>query len=299
MDDIVNKIINLNKSLFGDNPSYEKINVGFTNTIYNVNNKYIIKICTDINNEDSFKNEINFYEKNINNMFIPKLYVFSIDKKDINYYYEIIEKVEGTNLYNLWHTFNNEQREGIIKQLCDALKIIHSNICEKYNWIEKNKKDFWDAYNKILKLNIFDSNDQIIINNAFNNFDKYLDTDEFVLVHNDIHFDNIIYNNGIIKLIDFERSMYAPRDFELDIIYRMIRKPWKFASEEAEPYTKLEDYSNIINYIEKYYKELFDTPNLYERLAIYDMVYFMNQLIEYPHLNELKQDVLDAAKKLQ
>ena len=35
-------------------------------------------------------------------------------------------------------------------------------------------------------------------------------------------------NDGIIKIIDFERLMYALRDFELDILYRMIRKPWKF-----------------------------------------------------------------------
>ena len=44
-------------------------------------------------------------------------------------------------------------------------------------------------------------------------------------------------NDGIIKIIDFERLMYALRDFELDILYRMIRKPWKFASEETEQFT--------------------------------------------------------------
>lgn len=44
-------------------------------------------------------------------------------------------------------------------------------------------------------------------------------------------------NDGIIKIIDFERLMYALRDFELDILYRMIRKLWKFASEETEQFT--------------------------------------------------------------
>ena len=57
------------------------------------------------------------------------------------------------------------------------------------------------------------------------------------IIHNDLHFDNIFYKDGKIKIIDFERSMYAPKDFELDILYRMIRKPWKFASEETEQYT--------------------------------------------------------------
>ena len=57
------------------------------------------------------------------------------------------------------------------------------------------------------------------------------------------------------KVIDFERSMYAPKDFELHILYYMIRQPWKHANEECEKYTKVEDYKNIMGYIEKYYPE--------------------------------------------
>ena len=47
----INKILKENILLFGSNPKVEKINVGFTNTIYIVNNKYIIKICTKQENE--------------------------------------------------------------------------------------------------------------------------------------------------------------------------------------------------------------------------------------------------------
>ena len=117
-------------------------------------------------------------------------------------------------------------------------------------------------------------------------------------MHNDLHFDNIIVNNGKIKIIDFERSMYAPKDFELDIIYRMIRKPWKFASKETEKYTNKSDYSNIMTYISMYYPELFTVPSLSKRLAIYDIVYFLNQLLLYPSLYELKNDVLLAASNV-
>ena len=138
----------------------------------------------------------------------------------------------------------------------------------------------------------------ILLNRAYLLFDKYLKSDEFVLVHNDLHFDNIIVNNGKTKIIDFERSMYAPKDFELDIIYRMIRKPWKFASEETEKYTNKSDYSNIMTYISRYYPELFTVPSLAKRLAIYDIVYFLNQLLLYPSLYELKNDVLLAASNV-
>ena len=130
----------------------------------------------------------------------------------------------------------------IIRQICDAMKQIHSIKGDRYNWTEYMKKEFNPLYEKAKELDIFSDEEQKLLEQAYYDFDKYLESDEFVLVHNDLHFDNVFVDNGKIKIIDFERSMYAPRDFELDIFYRMIRKPWKFASEESEEYTgKLSD----------------------------------------------------------
>ena len=296
MDNLIRLIVENNESLFGNNPIVEKINIGFTNTLYKVNNSYIIKICTDINNEAEFKNEINFYNSNKDNNLIPKLYISSTDKKDVPYLYEILEKVNGVSLYNVWHTYSEEQREDIIRQLCDAMKKMHSIKGEKYNWCEYMKKEFDSIYLKIKELNIFNEEEQNLLEQAYSCFDKYLESDEFVLVHNDLHFDNIFVYDDKIKIIDFERSMYAPRDFELGIFCRMIRKPWKFASEETERFTAADQYSSIMAYVKKYYPEIVNTLYLNERLGIYDIVYFLEQLIEYPKLEELKNDVLSAAR---
>ncbi len=296
LDKIIDLIVRTNTSVFGTNPRCEKINVGFTNTLYKVNDSYIVKVCTDLDNEEEFKKEITFYNSNKGNTLIPKLYYSSTDKKDLPYFYEILEKVNGVSLFNVWHTYSEEQREDIIRQLCDAMKQMHSIKGEKYNWSEYMKKEFNPLYEEAKELNIFNDEEQKLLEQAYSDFDEYLDSDEFVLVHNDFHFDNIFVDNGKIKIIDFERSMYAPRDFELDILYRMIRKPWKFASEETEKYTDANDYSNIMSYVNKYYPELVNTPNLYERLGIYDIVYFLEQLVRYPELDELKNDVLIATK---
>ena len=131
---------------------------------------------------------------------------------------------------------------------------------------------------------------------SLDNYKEILSDNRFAFIHNDLHFDNIFYNDGKIKLIDFERSMYAPRDYELDILYRMIRKPWKYASESTEKYIDSSDYANIILYIEKYYKELVSIPYLSQRLAIYDMVYNLKHLIKHPDLNELKNDIVLDSK---
>ena len=296
MEKIIDLIVKINESLFGTNPIIEKINIGFTNTLYKINDSYIVKVCTDINNEEDFKKEIDFYNSNKENTLIPKLYYSDTMKEDVPYFYEILEKVNGVSLYNVWHTYSEEQREDIIRQLCDAMKQMHSIKGDRYNWPEYMKKEFKPLYEKAKELNIFSDEDQKLLEQTYYDFDKYLESDEFVLVHNDLHFDNVFVDNGKIKIIDFERSMYAPRDFELDIFYRMIRKPWKFASEESEEYTEAGQYSNVMSYVNKYYSEIVNTPNLYERLGIYDIVYFLAQLVKHPELDELKNDVLSAAK---
>ena len=299
MDKIINKIIEHNKELFGDDPNVEKINVGFTNAIYKVNNSFIVKICNDIDNEDRFKKEIDFYKVNATNNLIPKLFYSNTEKLDIPYFYEILEKVDGLTLYNVWHTFSEKQREDIIRQLCNAMKQMHSNIGESYDWIKYNKDKFNSLFEEAQNKSLLNEEEVEIIDSAYSLFDKYLESDEFVLIHNDLHFDNILVNDGKIKVIDFERSMYAPKDFELHILYYMIRQPWKHANEECEKYTKVEDYKNIMGYIEKYYSEIINIPNLYKRLAIYDLIYELSHFVKFLDCyDELKEAVMSATKRI-
>ena len=295
MENIINDIIFSNKELFGDNPEVERVNVGFTNTIFIVNDRYVVKICTNSSNEEKFAREIEFYQKNKDNDLIPRLYYASTDKRIVPYYYEVMEKIEGVSLYNVWHTLDEVQREDVIRQLCSAMKMFHSNTLDFYDWTLRTKNIFVPLYEKAKKLELFNDKEIELIDAAYQKFDQYLESSKFVLVHNDLHFDNIFYSKGKIKLIDFERAIYAPLDFELDILYRMVRMPWKFASEEIEKYVKLDDYENIMKYIEKYYPELVHIDNLDKRLAIYEMIYFLKQYIGYSHIGELKDNILKAA----
>ena len=294
MDEVINKIIICNESLLGNNPKFTRINIGFTNALYNVDDKYIIKVCTDYSNEGKFQKEINFYNSNKDNELISKLFISDTSKKNVPYMYEILEKIDGVTLYDVWHILSETQREDIIRQLCDAMKKFHSNKGESYDWVKRTSDLYISLYQKAKDNSLFSEEEFSKLDLAYSMFPDLLKSDDFVLIHNDLHFDNIFYKDGKIKLIDFERSIYAPKDFELDILYRMIRKPWKFASEENEKYTKLSDYENIMTYIEKYYPDLIHIDNLYKRLAIYDIVYFLKQYVKSPHILELKEDVLNA-----
>lgn len=115
MQDFIKKVLENIKPTLGSINEVKKINIGFTNTLYSLDNKYILKICSKKDNESNFKKEINFYLENKENNYIPKLIYYSIDKIDVPYFYEILEKVEGLSLYNVWHTFNEDQRINIFK----------------------------------------------------------------------------------------------------------------------------------------------------------------------------------------
>lgn len=296
MEQYIRQIIKKYNDLFDENTSIEKVNVGFTNLIYILDKKFILKICSNYENEKEFKNEINFYNKNEGNNLIPKLYYYDDSKKDIPYVYEIIEKVEGVSLYNVWHLLSEDERKNVIKQLCDAMKFFHLNIGKPFCWEDYITNKFLKLYKKAKESNIFSVEEQQLIEEAIPLFSKFLLSNKFVLVHNDLHFDNIIYKDGNIKLIDFERAIIAPKDSELDILYRMVRMPWKFASEETEKFVKKEDYSNIMGYIKEFYPELINIPNLYERLGIYDMLYFIDQYLEHPEYDDLKEPIIEGAK---
>ena len=62
MEKIITTILNQNETLFGSNPKVEKVNVGFTNIIYSIDDSFIVKICTNSDNENAFQKEIEFYK---------------------------------------------------------------------------------------------------------------------------------------------------------------------------------------------------------------------------------------------
>ena len=230
--------------------------------------------------------------------------LLNISEEEYMVYYNIAKHLISvlnykTNYERLYKSndITKYEREEIIKQLCEAMKKMHSNVGEYYDWSDYNKERFNKLFDEAKNQELFNEDEIEILNKVYSLFDKYLVSNEVVLVHNDIHFDNIFINNDKIKIIDFERSMYAPKDFDLHILYYMIRQPWKHASEDCEKHTKVEDYANIMIYIEKYYPEIIHTPNLYKRLAIYDVIYELSHFIQFPkYRDELREAIFNAAK---
>lgn len=255
----------------------EKATSGFTNLVYFVDNLYVIKISNNEENTEKLIKEINIY-KNLKINKIPKL-ICSGTYNDFTYL--IISKIDGKSLFDTWHTFDEPERKNIIKQIADILKSFHN---ESYAFLNDNYKFLsWNKYisneikTRIEELKNLNQENERLKTLYENNFYGIFENNDFGLVYNDAHFDNFIYNNGTIYLIDFDRVIACPKDYEMMIFKLMYDLPLKFASEENEIFVKEEDYVNIYPDFQKYYPELFKNENTSKRIAIYQLNYMLKQ----------------------
>jgi aminoglycoside phosphotransferase (APT) family kinase protein len=261
-DQIIERIIDRTPILKGLN--YELINSGFTNTIYRVGD-YIVRICTSNSNEKRFKKEIAFYQTNNNNTNIPTLYVGDTTKSVVPYYYEVINRINGNTLYEVWYKISDDERKQIVLNIISILKSIHKRKEE-----ETNFKDFIkEKLTSLLRdCNINDD----IYNSLLILCDKYFADNNMYQIHGDLHFDNFIYDKNKLTLLDFERTMTAPLDYEFRILNRYNSMPWLWASGETDMLTVESDYQDLMSMIIDNYSELKSIPYLIERLTIYEII---------------------------
>ena len=261
-DSVVQKIIDNNVIL--KDKQFELITAGFTNTIYSVDN-YIVRICTDSKNEERFENEVNFYKENKNNNGIPKLYVSDTKKSVVPYYYEIIEKVSGKTLYELWYRLSDSERIKIVIQIIDILKPFHSKEVKGYDFLEMLKT-------KILYLKDKCNLDNELFNDLINMCYKYFKKNTFGLIHGDLHFDNFMYDGTNLHLLDFERCMVAPIDYDFRIFSKYNSQPYLWASAKTDMLTVESDYQDLMSMFLENYKELNEIPYINERLDFYSII---------------------------
>ena len=261
-DSVVQKIIDNNVIL--KDKQFELITAGFTNTIYSVGN-YIVRICTDSKNEERFENEVNFYKENKNNNGIPKLYVSDTKKSVVPYYYEILEKVSGKTLYELWYRLSDSERIKIVIQIIDILKPFHSKEVKGYDFLEMLKT-------KILYLKDKCNLDNELFNDLINMCYKYFKKNTFGLIHGDLHFDNFMFDGTNLHLLDFERCMVAPIDYDFRIFSKYNSQPYLWASAKTDMLTVESDYQDLMSMFLENYKELNEIPYINERLDFYSII---------------------------
>lgn len=280
--------------------SIEKINIGFTNEIYSINNKYILRVCKKKSNEKNFIKEVFLLTLFKDKIPVPKIIYYDTSKKVINKYFMICDKIEGDNLYSKWHLLNDLKRRNVIKEICNILRIINNTDYNKFakEFRIKIPIDLQILIGSSIKKNLKKVQNKKILNKDFINKIKgfveinlgLLKEQKLSLVYEDIHFDNILVkNNHITGILDLEGIELMSIDYTLSCIRRMVNYPKIYASESSEKFIKKQDYSNLLKWYKEFYPELFNFHRLDKRLNIYDIDYDLHMLLQYPKSEGLKK----------
>ena len=90
----------------------------------------------------------------------------------------------------------------------------------------------------------------------------------------------MIWDGDQAALVDFESAGAAPLDRELDVLLRFLAAPEAFSPDSAAGPAAL--YRPVVGWLRDAYPELFAHPDLSERLEVYDALWELVQLMNYP-----------------
>lgn len=275
-----------------------KLNTGFNRAVFDIYDKFVLKICINQEKEQSFRNEMLFFKNNSNSHF-PKLLIADNSKKLIPYSYTIEEKIKGQCLFNVWSKLNYQKQRTIVLNLVEILKKIHSVKGEaKYSPLELI--ELFDNYlKKCIEKNIFSREEIAYFDELKKQMKCYLEDVRYGFIHGDIHFNNIILSQDGLKLIDFECYTIAPIDKEFDTVNRMIRNPGSFImnGESGTRYNP-DDYAMIMDCLKEFYPEVCCEKEFENRLIIYDCLNSMKWISKFPDYQLYNDILLEKSKKL-
>lgn len=106
--------------------AFERIPIWFTNQVYTINDRYILKAAKSDTHSLALEKEVYCYELFKGILPVPQILVFDKSNTYFSQPFMIYRKIPGQNLYSVWHLLKNEQRKLIIQQLCKLLKTINS-----------------------------------------------------------------------------------------------------------------------------------------------------------------------------
>lgn len=284
---------------------FEEISYGYTNQIYSINGKYILKICINENNYKNFQRASEFCQKYYGIINCPRIIYSCLDCENKNMW-QIEEKAKGINLSFKWGKLSDEEKEKIISKICLSLKSIHSipvedvfgNAMQPNDWKEKFKKDIEKKIDSLTKkgMNYSELYDAIK-SYVDENIDVLNDTD-FKICHTDMHFDNILIDDkNNITILDYDRLRIASLDYELNIFNVMQRTPALIVNNEIKKKIKSDEYAEILGLLIEKYREMFEFKDLDKRLNIYALKHYLGLLNVVKEKNIVLKELSDLVNE--
>lgn len=246
-----------------------------------LSNNYVIKLF-DEKSSQYYKNELFAYE-NMSKEHVAEMIEVG-EYRSVNYI--LMKRIKGKSLYSIWDYLEETEKEKIVSQISNILKGINSlKVDKQINFKEFLRNEYKTWFEK-LKVN---ENLKGEIDKSFNKNIQYIDENEKNFwCYFDNHFDNYIYDEKRIKIIDFEDLRKGPIDYQLDVWNRMSKYPTLFANEIESKHIKSGNFKNITKLLSKYYPEIYSNKHINQRLQLYSLLYDIRIIVKY----NLKDHVL-------
>jgi hypothetical protein len=274
---------------------HERMTTGFSHEVHKLNDNLIIKL---FNSKDVSKFRTESALLNSTLPFLkPKLIAASEKLEDVDRNYVIMTYIPGISLGSCWHLANDAQRENIIKDVCQSLKVInrinpdHIALKETTSWqntIEKNSLELVDTLTNKKIINTEQA--EKILQHIY----KYLPmfkNDKLYPTYWDVHFDNFIVNEDFVlqALIDLEDVELTTLDYPLFVIQKQTDEPEKYLRAEDEKYADVKDYQHLRNWYQKYYHEMFAFNHTNERIKVYQLLDTLHLLQDWSQVKSLHE----------
>lgn len=262
-----------------------KISLGYTNRIYLINEQYVLRTCVNPHNFKNFCRASEFCQKYQNQVNCPRLISakFDVETKTA---WQVEERVNGINLSEKWIRLSAQERDFVIRKICESLKQLHEipilevfeNSFSEDDWMKKFQKDIAKKEKQLAEKGISNQVFKKIENYLIEHSEVLLETD-YKVCHTDLHFDNIMIDNALnIVFVDYDRLRISSLDYELDIINDMCHTPQLVLSNSTMGCLETNDFTEVLPLMKKYYPELFDFTDMNIRLAIYSIKHYLASL---------------------
>lgn len=279
--------------------SHSRITTGFSHEVHRLNDDLVIKLfnTADISR---FKTESAVLESDL--LFLkPKLVAKGEKNEQIDRNYIIMSYVPGNALGNIWHNTTEEQREELVKTICESLQIISKinpssiGLEEKQSWKEYIHQRLITLVTKLQTKNTINSQTAEKIVKLLERDLHVLSNSKLYPVYWDVHFDNFIVDDNfkLQAFIDMENVEMTSLDYPLAVIQKMIDEPEKYLQEEDEKYADKKDYENLKTYYKKYYPQMFTFENLETRINLYLLLDTLHLLVDWSHVQSLHKKLSD------
>jgi len=210
------------------------------------------------------------------------------------------DRVPGRPLGEAWPALNTTQRRSAITQLGEALQILHTiplpagfdnpwltdaigphgQRGDAYHIAPKHYRLLLDA------ASLVPETERSVLEECgtfVNERLAFFAEDSPVLVHCDLHFANLLWEEGcLMAILDFEGARPAPADMELDTLLRFAREPWLYQGPTMDTEPTRTRIPGVPLWLAEAYPALFAHQRLAARLAVYEALWQLVQLLHFP-----------------